>query len=108
MATTKTRAQGAAEAPQKSRIPTFQSIEEEAEFWDTHDSTEFEDEFEDVTGEVEFVGIRYRNSISMKLDEATLAALDERAAARGMGAATLAREWVLERLREPADQVDQR
>lgn len=27
------------------RIPRFRSIEEEAEFWDTHDSTEFEDQF---------------------------------------------------------------
>ena len=33
----------------KSRIPHFNSIEEEAEFWDTHDSTEFEDEWEEVT-----------------------------------------------------------
>lgn len=103
MATTKPRTQGTAEAPKPSRIPTFHSIEEEAAFWDTHDSTEFEDEFEDVTGEVEIVGIRLPNAITLKLDEATLAALDERAAARGMGAATLAREWVLERLREPAE-----
>lgn len=29
----------------RSRIPRFKSIEEEAEFWDTHDSTEFESEF---------------------------------------------------------------
>lgn len=102
MAKTETRGQPAAEAG-TSRIPTFKSIEDAAEFWDTHDSTEFEDEFEVVT-DVEIVGIRYHNAISMKLDEAALAALDERAAARGMGAATLAREWVLERLREPADQ----
>ena len=87
-----------------SRIPTFSSVEEAAEFWDTHDSSEFEDEFEDVTGEVEIVGIRLPNAITLKLDEATLAALDERAAARGMGAATLAREWILERLQAPADE----
>jgi hypothetical protein len=30
------------------RIPKFASIEEEAVFWDTHDTTEFEDEFEEV------------------------------------------------------------
>jgi len=29
----------------KSRIPRFKSIEEEAEFWDNHDTTEFEDEY---------------------------------------------------------------
>ena len=30
----------------KSRIPTFNSREEEARFWDTHDTADFEDEFE--------------------------------------------------------------
>lgn len=30
----------------KSRIPEFKSIEEEAEFWDTHDITDFLDELE--------------------------------------------------------------
>ena len=34
--------------PRKSRIPKFSSIEEEAKFWDMHDSTEFEDEFKPV------------------------------------------------------------
>ena len=36
----------------KNRDPLpehFNSLEEAAEFWDTHDSSEFEDEFEDVT-----------------------------------------------------------
>ncbi len=30
------------------RIPDFSSIEEEAEFWDTHDTTDFEEEFHPV------------------------------------------------------------
>ena len=38
----------------ESRIPAFKTIEEEAEFWDTHDSSEFDDEFETVT-DVRFV-----------------------------------------------------
>ena len=32
-----------------NRIPDFPSIEEEAEFWDTHDTTDFEEEFHLVT-----------------------------------------------------------
>jgi hypothetical protein len=32
-------------APAKRRLPEFKSIEEEAEFWDTHDTTDFEEEF---------------------------------------------------------------
>jgi hypothetical protein len=35
-----------------SRIPPFRTREEAAEFWDTHDSTDFEDEFEPVEIEV--------------------------------------------------------
>lgn len=34
--------------PRESRIPEFTNIEEEAQFWDTHDTTEFEDEFRPV------------------------------------------------------------
>ena len=34
--------------PRKSRIAEFSNIEEEAEFWDTPDTTEFEDEFKPV------------------------------------------------------------
>lgn len=40
----------------KSRIPEFKTIEEEAEFWDTHSTTEFEDEFERLRGEAEAEG----------------------------------------------------
>ncbi len=32
-----------------SRIPDFSSLEEEAAFWDTHDTTDFEEEFHPVT-----------------------------------------------------------
>ena len=34
---------------QLKRIPDFSSIEEEAAFWDTHDTTDFEEEFHPVT-----------------------------------------------------------
>jgi hypothetical protein len=37
----------------KSLVPEFKSYAEEAEFWDTHDITEFEDETHPV--EVRFV-----------------------------------------------------
>jgi hypothetical protein len=36
----------------KSRIPHLASLEEEAAFWDSHDSTEFEDAFEPVEREI--------------------------------------------------------
>jgi hypothetical protein len=33
---------------QSNHIPDFSSIEEEAAFWDTHDTTDFEEEFHPV------------------------------------------------------------
>jgi hypothetical protein len=44
----------------KSRIPTFSTIQEEAEFWDNHEITEFEEELELVT-DVKFVKASPRN-----------------------------------------------
>jgi hypothetical protein len=36
------------ETDAKRRIPEFKSIEEEAEFWDIHDATDYEGEFKPV------------------------------------------------------------
>jgi len=35
-----------------SKIPKFKSEEEEAKFWDTHDLTNYLDEFEEVNEEI--------------------------------------------------------
>ena len=79
----------------KSRIPEFKSIEEEAEFWDTHDTTDFENEFKPVR-------VRVANNLSepltIRLDADTLAELRSKAKEKGIGPTTLARMWVLERL----------
>ena len=37
------------EYPMKIQLPKTDSIEELADFWDTHDVTEFEQEFEEVS-----------------------------------------------------------
>ena len=83
------------------RSPTFSSIDEAAEFWDTHDSADFEAEFEDVTG-VTFVPAYVKNAITVRFDEETLVALAERAFAHEIGVSTLIRKWILERLQEEA------
>jgi hypothetical protein len=38
----------------RKRIPKFRSVQEEAQFWDTHDTTDYLDEFED-DNEIVFV-----------------------------------------------------
>lgn len=83
----------------ESRIPAFNTIEEEAEFWDTHDSSVFDDEFETVT-DVRFVRSERKQPITVRLDQDTVAALRRQAHRRGIGTSTLARLWIPERVRD--------
>jgi predicted DNA binding CopG/RHH family protein len=78
------------------RIPAFQSIEEEAEFWDTHSVLDFPEEFEYVG----FVEPKEKKdaSITIRLDYADRARLKAEARKMGIGPSTLARIWIKERL----------
>lgn len=84
----------------RSRIPEFQSMEEAAEFWDTHSTTEFEDEWEPVDVEV---SPNLGHVLSVRLDRPTFRRLSGIARQKGVGASTLARMWVLEALEHEAD-----
>ncbi len=81
----------------KSRIPDFKSREEEAEFWDTHDITDLTEELKPVR--VRFAK-RLSEEITIRLTPEVLAELRSCAEARGIGPTTLARMWILERLRQ--------
>lgn len=78
-----------------SKIPEFSSIEEEAEFWDTHDFTDFMDELKPVE-------MKYHRDLSkgitVRLDTETLTILRKRAAEKSIGTTTLIRMWIVERL----------
>jgi len=84
------------ESTKKQTIPAFASVEEEAAFWDTHDTTDFEREFKPVRVRV---GKRLTEPVTFRLDADTLAELRSLARKKGIGPTTLARMWVLERLR---------
>lgn len=77
-------------------IPAFHSYEEEANFWDTHDFTEFKNEA---------VPVKVRSTrglsenVQVRFDTETDRELEILAQERGMKKATLIRTWVLERLR---------
>ena len=79
----------------KSRIPRFKSLEEEAQFWETHDTTEFEDEFVEVKLKVARPLI---HTLAVRLDARTIDRLAAIARQKGLGPSTLARMWLLERL----------
>jgi len=84
----------------RSRIPEFSSVEEEAKFWDTHDTTEFEDEWEEVT-DIVFVAAQPKDGIWLRFDDAVLAELTRIAREQKSSPQTLARRWVLQRLQNP-------
>jgi hypothetical protein len=80
---------------QQSRIPEFESRDEEAAWFDTHDLAGYQDEFAPVK-------VRFRQNLSeglhIRLDPDSLTKLRETANRRGVGPTTLARMWTLERL----------
>ena|SRR5215216_4729959 len=79
------------------RIPAFNNIEEEAEFWDTHDITDFLDELRPaklvLSGEL-------AERLTVRLEQADREELARRAAVKGVGPSTLARMWLKERLQQ--------
>jgi len=81
----------------KSKIPQFETYEEEAEFWDTHDTTEFEDEFEPV--EATFAQSLVRRGLTIPLDAQTIDLLQRLAREKKTEPATLVQIWILDRLR---------
>jgi hypothetical protein len=81
----------------KSRIPRFKNREDEAEFWDTHDTTEFEDEFVEVKLKVARPLI---HTLAVRMDAKTIDRLAAIGRKKGIGPSTLARMWLLERLEQ--------
>ena len=79
------------------KIPQFKTEQEEAEFWDSHNSIDFLDETESV--KVTFVDARpAMKQISLRLDAAVIDQLKSLAGGKGIGYQTMIRMWVMERL----------
>ncbi len=87
----------------ESRIPKFANYREEAEFWDTHDFTDFADETRPV--EVKF-SKNLSKTIQVRITPDVYAQLEREADRVGVDTSTLAKMWILERLRgvEPVQQ----
>ncbi|HKO36050.1 MAG TPA: CopG family antitoxin [Pyrinomonadaceae bacterium] len=75
------------------RLPQTDSIQELANFWDTHDLTDFEDELEPVTKPV-FAS----TAIKLKLESVEAEAVRKLAEAKGIADAELIRGWVREKI----------
>ena len=86
---------------EKSRIPTFRTVEEEAAFWDTHSSEEFSDELTPAEN-VKFVKAHPKKVLTVRFDEDTFEQLAKEAREKGIGPSTLARMVILQHLRARA------
>ena len=75
-------------------LPQTDSIQELAQFWDTHDLTDFEDELEQVTKPVFERG----TVIPLNLESTEADAVRRLAEAKGVADAELIRGWVREKI----------
>jgi predicted DNA binding CopG/RHH family protein len=77
-----------------SKIPSTDSIEELAQFWDTHDLTDFEDQLEEVKDQV----FERETLISIRLELQEVETVKKIAKSQGLDYHDLIREWVLEKV----------
>jgi hypothetical protein len=81
-------------AMKKSKLPKTDSIQELAEFWDSHDLTDFEDELEEVPKPIFVRGA----AIKVPLESREVKAIEQMARAKGVSREELVRAWVLQKL----------
>lgn len=79
-----------------SRIPKFKTREEEARWWDTHNLSDYQDEFKTVKARF---AKNLSEGIHVRLDPDTLKKLRQEANQKGIGPTTLVRMWVMQQLR---------
>lgn len=79
------------------KIPVFHSYEEEANFWDTHSVTDFEDETEDVDIVFELDKPK-RESLILRVNKDMKRKLEKVAKKKKVSVSTLSRIWLAEKL----------
>jgi hypothetical protein len=89
----------------KPKLPKTGSIQELAEFWDTHDLTDFEKVLEEVA-EPPIASV---TAIKVPLESRQIEAIEQLARSKGVSREELVRGWVLQKLTRrsnarPADQ----
>ena len=91
----------------KKRLPEFNSEEEEARFWDTHDTIEYLDEFKsveiEVTPELEeriLTKRELKKQVTLRLDPAQIENVKRIASRKGLPYQTLIRMWITEAIQQ--------
>ncbi|HIE12830.1 MAG TPA: hypothetical protein EYP63_05330 [Desulfotomaculum sp.] len=92
-----------------SKIPQFQSAEEEAAFWETHAVTDYLDELKEETQEIEIAAPKIKKiPVTIRLDEDALQAVKDVAQSLRIPYQTLIRMWLVEALKKRHPETLQR
>lgn len=81
----------------KGKIPNFKSLEEEANFWDTHDATDF-------LGDMKLVDVKFvprqkkEETITIRVEPKVKKSLETLSINYGVNVSTLSRMWIMEKL----------
>jgi predicted DNA binding CopG/RHH family protein len=81
----------------KKQIPVFKSIQEEADYWDTHSLADHWDEMRPVKDKF---AKPLQHVFTVRFDSKTLTDLQTEASKKGISAGTLIRMWIKERLNQ--------
>ena len=76
-------------------IPPFKTLDEEADFWDTHDVSEFG---KVPLMELPLLETEKEESLTVRLQKSVKTKLTRVARAKGVNVGTLTRMWLIERL----------
>ena len=84
----------------KEPIPEFKTIQEEAEFWDTHDVGEYLNDFERIDVELQLEKPKEEN-IVVRVQKPIKDRLERIARRKGLNISSLTRMWIMEKLQTP-------
>ena len=82
------------------RVPKFKNLKEERKFWDSHESTDYLDDFEEAK-DVVFVRPK-KQVISLRLEPQVINKLKELAHQEGLPPTTYARMLIIKAIRNKA------
>jgi predicted DNA binding CopG/RHH family protein len=87
----------------KTELPEFKDEEELAAWVETHDTSDYMDEFEEVDDDFEVVRTRFSTKpLDVRIRTEYLEAIEELAVRRGLPYQALVQRWLLEKLNQEA------
>lgn len=84
---------------QPKPIKPFKSLDEEADFWDTHDTTPLFKKPDLALEKLPFIESEKEEILTMRVQKSVKKKLTQLARQQGIGPTTLARMWIVEHLR---------